>query len=399
LKKKFEILQDAELSIVTDKSQYIPGQMVTITGFATDIIPFEGMKFTVTDSGGNLISSGNLFPTDGKFSTSIFITTVNPGYGTYDIKAEYFDKSTSTSFEVVEDFKEDVPISLWVDKEAYGLGDTVNISGRLNDVFIGTMNLEIIQTKQTSLEGTASSGSDAGFKILDGVTIQGDGSFSYSFTIPDNSLRLGDYKISVSEDIGLAKIIIPVVDDPENFVASDEPLTVEMDMDVYEFGETMTISGFVQDPYGNTSYNTGAGVKITISNEDGSPLEMVGLSSAGKKLSTSGVVVGYDFTAIPETSGRYSVQVDVTKNIFTTGNYMVKSEYQSITATDVFSVVDSLDLTGGPIISLDKEVYGLGETVYLTGVIPPTGDNSIDISITQLVKNRLPLKSMMMNVM
>jgi hypothetical protein len=373
-----EIKEEGTLVISTDSSQYIPGQWVTILASSTEIIPFEGMKFTVTDNGENVISQGNIFPNSSDdFKTSIFITTVNPGYGTYTINAEYFDRSATTSFEVVEDFKEDVPISLWVDKEAYGLGDTVNISGRLNDVFIGTMNLEIIQTKQTSLEGTASSGSDAGFKILDGVTIQGDGSFSYSFTIPDNSLRLGDYKISVSEDIGLAKIIIPVVNDPENFVASDEPLTVEMDMDVYEFGETMTISGFVQDPYGNTSYNTGAGVKISISHEDGSPLEIESLSK------NNNVVVGYDFTAIPETSGRYSVQVDVTKNIFTTGNYLVKSEYQSITATDVFSVVDSLDLTGGPIISLDKEVYGLGETVYLTGVIPPTGDNSIDISITK----------------
>ena len=45
---------------------------------------------------------------------------------------------------------------------------------------IGTMNLEIVQTKQTSI-GDISSGSDTGFKILDGMTVQGDGSFAYSF--------------------------------------------------------------------------------------------------------------------------------------------------------------------------------------------------------------------------
>ncbi len=372
-----EIKEDGTLGITTDKSQYIPGQWVTIFASGTEIIPFEGMKFTVTDNGDNVISEGNIFPNSSDdFETSIFITTVNPRYGTYNIHAEYFDRSASTSFEVVEDFKEDVPISLWADKEAYGLGNVVNISGRLNDVFVGTMNLEIVQTKQTSLGGIAYSGSDAGFKILDGVTVQGDGSFAYSFTIPDNPLRLGDYKISVSQDVGSAKIIIPVVDDPENFVASDDPLTVEMDMNVYEFGDTMTVSGFVQDPYGNTSYNTGANVKISISHEDGSPLEIESLSK------NNNVIVGYDFSAIPEISGRYSVQVDVTKNIFTTGNYVVKSEYQSYTATQLFSITDSLDLTGGPVITLDKEVYGLGETVYLNGVIPPTGDNSIDISIT-----------------
>ena len=32
---------------------------------------------------------------------------------------------------------------------------------------------------------------------------------------------------------------------------------------------------------------------------------------------------------------------------------------------------------------LTKEVYGLGETVYLTGIIPPTGDSSVEISVTK----------------
>jgi len=38
-------------------------------------------------------------------------------------------------------------------------------------------------------------------------------------------------------------------------------------------------------------------------------------------------------------------------------------------------------LKDGAIISLDKEVYGLGETVYLTGVLPPSGARNVDISL------------------
>lgn len=371
-----DIKQDGELSIVTDKSQYIPGQTVYITGFADEIIPFEGMKFTVTDFNGKLIYNGNLFPTNGKFMTNIFITTVNPGYGSYDIVAEYFDKSASASFEVVKDIKEDVPISLWSDKKAYGLGDVVKISGRVNKVFVNTLDLEIVQTKQTSLL-SSSSGSASGFKILDAVTLKGDGSFNYSFTIPNNSLRLGDYKISVSKEIGTAKIIIPVVSDPENYVASDKPLTVEMDKAVYEFGDTMMISGFVKDPYSNTSYSSGTGVKVSISHEDGTPLTIESLSKKNP------ADIGYSFTAIPETSGRYFLQVDVNKNIFTKGNYLVKSQHSGHTAVNLFSIEDSLDLKGGPVITLDKEVYGLGETVYLNGIAPLTGINSVEISLTK----------------
>jgi hypothetical protein len=375
-----EIKEEGTLGIITDKSQYIPGQWVTIIASGTEIIPYQGMKFTVFDNGDNVISEGNIFPNSSdKFETRIYITTVNPGYGTYTINAEYSDRFATSSFEVVEDIKEDVPISLWSDKEAYGLGDVVEISGRLNDVWVATLDLEIIQTKQSATVDL-SSGSDAGFKILDGVRSEGDGSFSYSFTIPNNHNRLGDYKISVSKDIGSATHIIHVVDDPENFVASNDPITVDTDADVYEFGDTIMISGFVKDPYSNSSYGTGAGVKVSISHEDGTPLEMVA-QGKNKNLSTDSVITGYTFSAIPETSGKYSVSVDVSKNIFTAGNYVVKSQYQSNIITNTFSIVDSLDLKDGAVISIDKEIYGLGETVHLTGIVPPTGDNSISISV------------------
>ena len=377
-----EIIQDEELFITTEKLRYIPGQMVSVIGFASEIIPFEGMKFTVTDSEGELIANGNLFPTDGEFLTSIFISTVNPEFGTYEIIAEYSDKTTSTSFEVVEDIKEDVSISLWTDQVAYGLGDQVEITGRLNQVFVSTLDLEIVQTKQTSI-GDASSGSNAGFKILDGLTLEGDGSFQYSFNIPDNPNRLGAYKINVSKDVGSATIVIPVVKDPENFIASDEPLTVQTDKDVYEFGDNMVIHGFIHDPYSNSSYGTAAAVKISISHEDGRPLEIIAQGKNKKDFATGGVIAEYTFSAIPETSGLYSVDVDITQNIFIAGNYVIKSQYADHTMLETFTVVDSLDLNDGPVISLDKEVYGLGETVYLNGILPPTGDNSVDISITK----------------
>ncbi len=372
---------DGSLSLITDKSQYIPGQTVSISGFATEIIPFEGMKLSVYDSRGELISQGTLFPTNGAFTTSLFITTIDPGYGTYNIRAEYFGKPVSTTFEVIEDFKEDVPISLWTDKVAYGLGDEVKITGRVNQVWISTLDLEIIQTKQTSLVLSTSS---SGFKIKDGVTIMGDGSFTYTFIIPDNQIRLGDYRINVSKNLGSATVIIHAVTDPENFVASSEPLTIESIKEVYEIGDKMIISGFIKDPFSTTSYQTAAAVKISISHEDGTPLEIVGKPQKAKTIARGGVVVAYDFVAIPETSGSYSVQIDITKTIFTEGSYVVKAQYVDNTVTKIFTVIDSLYLKkGDAIVSLDKEVYGLGETIYLTGTLPPTPDNSVKIIMTK----------------
>ncbi|QMU55541.1 MAG: hypothetical protein GKS07_07005 [Nitrosopumilus sp.] len=371
-----KVVQDESIGIATDRFQYIPGQFVSLTGFTSEIIPFEGMKFTIVDADDELIASGNLFPSDGQFLTRVFITTVDPSFGTYLVSAEYADKSVSASFEVLEDLKDDAAISLWTDKDAYDLGDEVQISGRLNHVWVSTLDLEIVQTKQSAL-GVSAIGSDAGFKILDGVRIDGDGFFTYSFTIPDGQNRLGDYRINVSKEVGSASTIIHVVTDTDDFVASDDPLTVSSDKDVYEFGDTITVSGFIEDLLINSSYGSGSAVDVSISHEDGTPLEITTLSK------NNNIEFEYRFTAIPETSGRYSVQLDVNKLIFDQGNYVIKSQYGGHTVTKMFAVVDSLNLSDGAILSLDKEVYGLGETVFLTGLVPPTATAGVEISLTK----------------
>ncbi|MEE8383996.1 MAG: hypothetical protein V3R39_03530, partial [Nitrosopumilus sp.] len=384
----FELIEleekiDGSISLITDKSLYLPGQTVLISGFAEDIVPFEGMKFTVTDSLGDVISTGNLFPTNGEFTTTVFITTISPKYGTFEINAEYSGKSVSTSFEVVEDIKEDVPISLWTDKVAYALGDTVTITGRLNNLWINYLDLEILQTKNLALGVNDQFGGGSSFKIHDIVRLDGDSKFQYSFTIPISDSRLGDYSIKVLKDIGSASTIIHVVSDPSEYVVSDEPLTIHSDKEIYEIGDEMIFSGFIKEPFSNSSYQTGSSVKVSISHEDGTPLEIIGLPEGGKRLSSGGIVVAYDFTAIPEISGSYSVRIDVTTSIFTAGNYVVKSTYLDNTATKTFTIIDPLDLTDGAIISLDKEVYGLGDTVSLTGILPPTNDGAVEISVTK----------------
>ena len=369
-------------SVITDKSQYIPGQQVSITAFASETIPFEGMIFSVTDSQNHVISNGNLYPTNGEFTTSIFLNNVDPDYGTYTIHADYSDKSVMTTFEVMPDLKENVPISLWTDKIAYGLGEEVNITGRLNQVWINTLDLEIVQTRQSAI-GSSSIGSDTGFKILDGIQIAGDGSFVYVFTIPNDSTRLGDYRINVSKDLGSASTVIHAVPNPGEFTVSDVSLTINSDKEVYEPGDVMTISGLIEDPFSNSSYDSGVPVRISINHEDGTPIEIVALQPGSQTRNNDGITVAYDFTAIPETSGNYSVKIDATQSVFTEGTYVVKAQYFDDVATKTLSIIDNLDLDDGAIISLDKDVYGLGETVYLTGLLPPTGNSAVDILLTK----------------
>ncbi len=378
------IKEDGTLSIATDKSKYLPGDTLLITGFTTKVIPFEGLKFNIKNPSGKIISTGSLYPTNGKFSTSVFLNIVNPVYGTYQITGVYFDKSSFASFEVIKDIKEEKAISLWTDKDAYGLGETVTITGRLNNVWVNYMDLEIIQTKNAALATSALGGGNSGFKILDMVKISGDGSFAYSFKIPDSDIRLGDYKISVSKEVGSASKIIHAVTNVSEYVASTDSLSLSTDKAVYDLGDVMTIDGFIVNPASSSSFQTSS-VNISISHEDGSPLVIIGLDKVGgaKTREKNGIIVAYEFTAIPESSGRFSVQTNISQLAFTEGFYKIKAEYRGLTKTTTVGIVDPLKLIDGALLTLNKQVYGLGETVLLTGLLPPTPDNSVKVSLTK----------------
>lgn len=374
------IAKNNTLSITTDKSQYLPGETLSLTGITTEAIPFEGLKFNIKDPNGKIISTGSLYPTNGKFSTNVYITPVNPAFGTYQITAEYFDKSSLAFFEVVKDIKEAKAISIWTDKDAYALGETVIVTGRLNNLWVQFMNLEILQTKNAALATTALGGGNSGFKILDTIKISGDGTFTYSFKIPNSDVRLGDYKISVSQSLGSASKTIHAVANPDDFIVSSNPISISTDKLIYNLGDTMTISGFIKNPVTSSTYQT-ASVAISISHQDGRPLEIV--TQAPNARLHNGVVVAYDFTATPDPSGRFSVQTKVLQNAFAEGSYKIKAEYRGLTTSTSVGITDPLKLSSGALISLDKQVYGLGEPVVLTGILPPSGANSVTVSLTK----------------
>ena len=93
---------DDSFSIQTNKSEYALDDLIQLTGFTSQIIPLQSMKFTVVDPNGKQIDSGNLFPVDGKFNTDILISPINFVYGTYNVISEYSEQTASVSFNLIE---------------------------------------------------------------------------------------------------------------------------------------------------------------------------------------------------------------------------------------------------------------------------------------------------------
>jgi hypothetical protein len=208
---------DSLLTIVADESEYLPGQLVTITGSTSEIIPFESLQFTITDSIGDLLTSGNLFTSDGQFQTSLFLTTVNPNYGVYTIDIKYGDDVKSTTFNVVEDFMDESKSVLIVsdsiifniDKSKYLLNDYMTLSGSItnfnsnSDIYYQVIYFNFIASDGTSpmflsngVENADSVAQDLEFKL---TAIPDDlGNFSITARIPQVVFSENDYVVKAN---------------------------------------------------------------------------------------------------------------------------------------------------------------------------------------------------------
>jgi len=408
------------VTIFTDKTSYIPGETVILSADTNSSIEFGGLDYTVTNPNGEIIFEGTIFENE-KFSTvyqsgggqiypfsaQLFMSPINPVYGTYQIEGEFKHQNTftnssyeklsaTTSFLISEDVKEDVAISLETDKSVYSLEDTITITGRSNDVWTEDVQLSI---EQTSLfKRTTSTSSDNRiathnpFSLTDSLRLEGDGRFSYTFKIVDSvsenydySHLYGDYKIKVSEYFGNSFVTIRIVEDPESFEDKRTPLGLKTNESEYVLGTKMSISGTVLDYDYKISNNVRNYVEVTIKDSNG---KILTYNDHQQKTGYTNCYTNdcsiYDrpliFTAIPDSVGVYGIDLILYPNQFDFGEYTLTAEHtlSGITESVEFSVISSQKYivpeneTRPPIsVELEKDVYYVGEKLLVKGNVIP----------------------------
>ena len=130
---------ESSLTVQTDKSEYVLNEPILINGITSEIILYEGVKYSVTNPMGQLVANGNLFTTDGEFDTSILLSSVTSILGGYSITIEYADQTASTIFNLVEHVVEVeellVSDSLTINFESskYLINDNILISGSISN--------------------------------------------------------------------------------------------------------------------------------------------------------------------------------------------------------------------------------------------------------------------------
>ncbi|MBT3761145.1 MAG: lamin tail domain-containing protein [Candidatus Nitrosopelagicus sp.] len=246
---------DSLLTVKTENSDYFPGQLITITGNTSEIIPFESIKFTITDSIGDLVTSGNLFTSDGQFQTSIFLTTVNPSYGVYTIDIEYGDHVESTTFNVIEESVDEsillVSDSIFfnVDKSEYLLNDSMTLSGTITNFDSGSdIYYQVVYFDFSASDGsspmftghTKETSSDTGEHVEFKLTAIPDdsGNFSITARIPPIVFSEDDYVVKANYGGLIGSQSFSIVSEIDSDVQTDstgnlDPSISEKSSDVF----------------------------------------------------------------------------------------------------------------------------------------------------------------------
>ena len=355
------------LELNTDKESYIPGDTVVLRADTNSSIEFGGLEYTVMNPDGETIHSGTIFPNERfsssgsnsggdelyPFSTQMLMQTVNPVYGVYVINGTFksqdprstssIEISTSTTFELIEDVKENTMISLSTDKNTYSIGDIVKVSGRSNEIWTENLDLTVSQSS-IYYRTTTTSSDNAGaalspFKLSDQVYLDGSGRFSFEFKVvedttktTENLMRYGDYRVTVSDYFGSASVVFKIVEDPENVVDNRTPLGLKTDNSEYVLNSKVTISGTILNYNPTQTSNIRDYVQLQFYDPSGKSLTY---NHHQQKTGYTNCNVNdcakYDtplmFTALPDDVGNFEIALVLTPIQFDYGVY-------TVTATD-----------------------------------------------------------------
>jgi len=349
------------LEMFTDKQSYIPGEFVLLSADTNSTIEYGGLDYIVTNPNGKIVFQGTIFPNEKfstvfkkgagqiyPFSTTLFMSAVNPVYGTYEVDGLYKSQNpryhssenilvAKTSFVFAEDIKEDIPISISTDKEVYSVGDIIKVSGRSNQVWVEDLELKVVQT---GIMNPATHGSDARyvapdpFTLKDRVRLNGDGTFEFEFklieTLGDTNYSkwYGDYVVSVSEYFGEASASFNVVENPDTFVDVRTPLGLTSTNSEYVLGSELVLTGKIVDYDFKVDDNIRNTVEITFSDSNGKIISFQDHKNVGLQKSNCNTndCAKYDiplkYTAMPDLVGVFKISTVLNPIQFAYGTYV-----------------------------------------------------------------------------
>jgi hypothetical protein len=337
---------------------YEEGDSVVIEGTIDDVDPDvdsvditirdEPQGSTVEDDTSDLGSSDNF--------DMVFDVGGGDDDGVYEVEVEY-DTDSAFSYFIIDN--DDDLVRVILGETVYSAGDEVEISGDVDDVVTGEDQVEITVFDPNNDDIVSQETADLGDGTLD------DDEFAYSFDLDDNADH-GRYAVIVSYDNedqqGFAMFEIEDDDDgggssSDGDSDSDGDLTAEISEATYEPGDTVTISGNIDN------YDTDNELGITIEDPDGDEVDS-------------------DDDVSVESNGDFEFDLDLEDDA-AEGDYDVTLTYDTDEVGLTFEVEDTGTGggTGGSTTTvtakLNKSSYLAGDLVTVTGTVPKIVEDEV----------------------
>ncbi len=313
-----------DITVEIEDMVYDQGDEVVIEGIVDGAD--DGEEVEITIEGPDDSDSEDIEIEDEEYSFTYEIGS-NADEGLYVVQVSFGSDDVFSYFKVVEDDDDD-PITVETEDDLYSAGDTVEITGFIQDPELGEdeIDIEVI-------------GPDNSRVYDNTVDLDGDEFSDDDFDLDDEADH-GRYAVIVSY-AGDEAVTIFEVEDEDAGNGSSEPITVKTDKTTYEAGDTVRITGEVD----------------VVSGEDEVGIEVIGPDN-------DEVV---DDEADVESDGEFSFSFDLDDEA-EDGKYRVIITYDDEDKEISFNI-GSTTGSSALTVKLDKSGYLTGETMKVSGKV------------------------------
>ena len=368
-----------------------------------EIPTFQAEPILINISGPNYEHTVSLYPDFNlNYETTLnLVQVLGFSEGNYVVSVNYAGVTTNTSFSLgskiiqVDDDVNSV-FSIQTDQNDYLLDQPILITGITSEI------VPFESMKFTVIDPT-------GEQISTGNLFTVDGEFNTSILINFANPVYGDYVVTAEYSEHIASTMFTLI---ENIVEVEESIpsnVMILTLDDFEYTENdqMNISGTLPafDSNSNIYYQV---VYFNFYTSDGKPVSFVGMTEDTSN--KDGSTVLFTATAVPNSSGKFDVEVRIPSVIFPEGDYVVKANYGGLKASEKFSIVSEQNsesentsigsgnpnssIPGKPSSNVEKDSGGYVVSTIKTIIekVNRISDNLISINTQEKIINEQSVK-------
>ncbi|MDC0208982.1 lamin tail domain-containing protein [Nitrosopumilus sp.] len=327
-----------EVTLSTDKISYNFDETAIIQGTVSEKVfvefpTFQAAIISITISGPNFQQSVSLYPDSNlNYETSLdLVQVMGISEGTYDIIVNYAGVSETTSFSVESEIIEtseivDSVFTISVDQTEYFLKQSISLTGITNEI------IPYESMKFTVIDPT-------GKQIDSGSLFTVDGEFNTTTSINSASPVFGEYVVIAEYGEQTASVVFSLIENIVEVDTSESSNEMILTLDDFQYLENayLNISGSLPNFDSNSDIYYQV-VNLNFYSSDGKP---VSFTSAIMDNSDGAKLVPFTSTAVPDSSGEFTMDIRIPSVIFPIGDYVLTANYGGLKATEIFSVVST----------------------------------------------------------